>query len=44
MSAKHKLLGPLEGINGALMIGASTAVLIATFQHEIEATAGERSR
>ena len=35
MSAEHKLLGPLEAINGALMIGVSTAALISTFQHEI---------
>ena len=40
MSAKHRLLGPLEGINGALMIGVSTALLITTFQHELRAMAG----
>ncbi|WP_250461523.1 potassium channel family protein [Microbulbifer litoralis] len=27
MSEKHRLLGPLEAINGALMIGVSTATL-----------------
>lgn len=32
MSSRHKLLGPLEAINGALMIGVSTAVLLAAFQ------------
>ena len=32
MSAKHKLLGPLEAINGVLMIGMSTAALMAAFQ------------
>lgn len=32
MSARHRLLGPLEAINGALMIGASTATLIVAFQ------------
>lgn len=32
MSAEHRLLGPLEAINGALMIGVSTAVLTAAFQ------------
>jgi len=32
MSAKHKLLGPLEAVNGALMIGISTGALIAAFQ------------
>jgi hypothetical protein len=33
MSEKHRLLDPLEAINGALMIGASTAILMSTFQH-----------
>jgi len=32
MSAAHRLLGPLEAINGALMIGVTSAALIATFQ------------
>lgn len=32
MSARHKLLGPIEAINGALMIGVSTAVLLSAFQ------------
>ena len=32
MSAKYKLLGPLEAINGVLMIGMSTAALVAAFQ------------
>lgn len=36
MSATHKLLGPLEAINGALMIGASTATLMVAFQDSIE--------
>jgi len=31
MSKTHKLLGPLEAINGALMIGMSTAVLASAF-------------
>ena len=44
MSAEHKLLGPLEAINGALMIGVSTAAMISTFQHEIRATPGARRR
>ena len=44
MSAEHKLLGPLEGINGALMIGVSTALLITTFQQELRAMAGARRR
>jgi hypothetical protein len=32
MSEKHKLLGPIEGINGVLMIGVSTAALMSAFQ------------
>ncbi|WP_323846506.1 potassium channel family protein [Microbulbifer magnicolonia] len=31
MSEKHRLLGPLEAINGALMIGVSTATLSRAF-------------
>jgi hypothetical protein len=44
MLAEHKLLGPLEAINEALMIGVSTALLITAFQQEIRATAGARRR
>lgn len=36
MSARHKLLGPLEAMNGALMIGASTATLIIAFQDSMQ--------
>ncbi len=32
MSDDHRILGPLEAINGVLMIGVSTAVLMATLQ------------
>lgn len=32
MSERFRLLGPLEAINGVLMIGVSTAVLMATLQ------------
>lgn len=32
MSDKHKLLGPLEAVNGVLMIGVSTSVLMLAFQ------------
>ncbi len=35
MSERNKLLGPLEAINGVLMIGVSTAALLATFQDAI---------
>lgn len=36
MSAQHKLLGALEAINGALMIGMSTAALISVFQDALQ--------
>ena len=42
MSERYKLLGPLEAINGALMIGVSTAALIAALQHSIQRTARSR--
>ena len=38
MSAEHKLLGPLEAVNGVLMIGVSTAVLMASFQDAMKKT------
>jgi hypothetical protein len=44
MSAQHKLLGPLEAINGALMIGMSTAVLISVFQDALQKVTRTRRR
>lgn len=38
MSNEHKLLGPLEAINGVLMIGVSTAVLMTAFQDALKKT------
>lgn len=35
MSPEHRLLGPLEALNGALMIGVSTAALSRAFQEVI---------
>jgi hypothetical protein len=32
MSDRHKILGPLEALNGVIMIGLSTASLMAAFQ------------
>ncbi len=32
MSPRHRLLGPLEAVNGILMIGLSTSVLMAVLQ------------
>ena len=38
MSQAHKVLGPLEAINGVLMIGVSTAALMSAFQDAIRKT------
>ena len=42
MSDKHKLLGPLEAINGVLMIGVTTAVLMAAVRETIKKTIDEK--
>jgi hypothetical protein len=44
MSARHKLLGPLEGMNGALMIGLSTAALTGVVQDVTRRASEARSR
>jgi hypothetical protein len=44
MSAQHKLLGPLQAINGVLMIGVSTALLMAVYQDAIRKTLEARRR
>ncbi|KGE03035.1 ion channel [Pseudohaliea rubra] len=41
MSERHALLGPLEAINGILMVGISTAALMHTFQHALRRVLGE---
>ena len=38
MSEEHKLLGPLQAINGVLMIGISTAAMLAAFQDAVKKT------
>jgi hypothetical protein len=42
MSPEYKVLGPLEAINGVLMIGVSTAALMSVFQDAIRKTAQAR--
>ncbi|MHA7815801.1 MAG: ion channel [Pseudohaliea sp.] len=42
MSERHALLGPLEAINGILMVGISTAALMQTFQHALRRVLGDR--
>jgi len=36
MSERYRLLGPLEAINGILMVGVSTALLMSAFQEVLE--------
>ena len=36
MSDTHKLLGPIQAINGVLMIGVSTAALMSALQHAVK--------
>ena len=42
MSDEHKLLGPIQAVNGVLMIGVSTAALMATFQDAMKKTRDAR--
>ena len=42
MTDEHKLLGALEAINGVLMIGVTTASLMATFQDAMRKTFAAR--
>ena len=44
LSERHRLLGPLEAINGVLMIGVSTAALMSVFQHAIRRSAQSRNK
>ncbi len=44
MSDKHKLLGPLEAINGVLMVGVSTAALMSAFHDSRERILKARGR
>jgi len=44
MSEAHRLLGPLQAINGVLMIGVSTAILMATFQDAVKKTIKAREQ
>ena len=44
MSEKHRLLGPLESINGVLMIGVSSAVLMTAFQETMKKVIRRRGK
>ena len=43
MSEKHRLLGPLESVNGVIMIGVSTAFLMTAFQDALKKTVRARN-
>jgi len=43
MSEDHRLLGPIQAINGVLMIGVSTAALMSAFQDSIRRTLKARN-
>jgi hypothetical protein len=42
MSERYRFLGPLEVINGVLMIGVSTAALMTSFQDALRKTVQAR--
>lgn len=44
MSEQHKLLGPLEAVNGILMVGVSTAALMSVFQDSSRKTLKARNQ
>jgi hypothetical protein len=44
MSEKHRLLGPIQAINGVLMIGVSTAALMTFFQDAVAKTLRARGK
>ena len=43
MSEQHRILGPMQAINGVLMVGVSTAVMMFTLQDSIRRTVASRS-
>jgi len=44
MSEQHRLLGPLEAINGVIMIGVSTAALMTALQDSLKRLMAGRNR
>lgn len=44
MSDQHRLLGPIQAINGVLMIGISTAALMTAYQDAMHKTRQARNR
>lgn len=44
MSAQHRILGPMQAINGVLMIGVSTAVTMSALQDALKLMHQERQK
>ena len=42
MSEEHRILGPMQSINGVLMVGVSTAVMMAALQDALKRTQASR--
>ena len=36
MTEEHRVLGPMQSINGVLMVGVSTAVMMSALQHSLK--------
>tara|TARA_R110000822_G_scaffold59736_20_gene149009 strand:+ start:1512 stop:1958 length:447 start_codon:yes stop_codon:yes gene_type:complete len=44
MSKQHRILGPMQAVNGVLMIGVSTAVVMSALQNALKMTLAARRR
>ena len=42
MSEDYRMLGPLQALNGVLMVGVSTAMVMTTLQHALKLAIAER--
>ena len=38
MSEEHRILGPMQAVNGVLMVGVSTAVVMSALQNALKRT------
>ena len=44
MSEQHRILGPMQAVNGVLMVGVSTAVVMSALQNALRRTYEARQR
>jgi hypothetical protein len=44
MSPRHRILGPMEAVNGVLMIGVTTAVMMSVLQDAFRRTREARNK